>query len=51
MERIAVYAATRNMYKYLPMTIGSLLRSNPKTCVLVIAEDEWRDGLKAAAFC
>lgn len=46
MERIAVYAATRNMYKYLPMTIGSLLRSNPKTCVLVIAEDEYIDTLQ-----
>ena len=45
MEKIVVYATTRNMYKYLPMAIGSLLKYNPDVKVLVIAEDDYIDTI------
>lgn len=37
---LAVYAATKNLYWYLPTTIGSLLRHNPTWRVLVYCEDD-----------
>lgn len=45
MEKIVVYASTRNMYQYLPMAIGSLLRHNPDAYALVIAEDAYIDSI------
>lgn len=42
---LAVYAATRNLYWYLPTTIGSLLRHNPDWRVLVYCEDDAIDTL------
>lgn len=46
MEKVVVYGATRNMYKYLPMAIGSLLEYNPDASVLVIAEDDYIDTIQ-----
>lgn len=43
---LAVYAATKNLYWYLPTTIGSLLRHNPDWKVLVCCEDDEIDTLK-----
>lgn len=45
MEKVVVYAATRELYKYLPMAIGSLLEYNPDASVLVIAEDSYIDTI------
>lgn len=43
---LAVYASTRNLYQYLPMTIGSLLRHNPDWRVLIYCEDDEIESLK-----
>lgn len=45
-KKVVVYAATRKLYKYLPMAIGSLFRYNPDAFVLVIAEDSYIDTLE-----
>lgn len=46
MQKIIVYSATRNLYKYLPMAIGSVFEYNPDATVLVIAEDSYIDSLE-----
>ena len=43
---LAVYAATRNLYWYLPTTVGSLLKHNPSWRVIVFCEDDEIDILK-----
>jgi lipopolysaccharide biosynthesis glycosyltransferase len=43
---LAVYAATRNLYWYLPTTVGSLLKHNPNWRVIVFCEDDEIDSLK-----
>ena len=43
---LVVYAATRNLYQYLPMAVGSLLRHNPNWKVLIYCEDDSIDTLQ-----
>lgn len=43
---LAVYAATRNLYSYVPMAIGSLLEHNPTWKVIFYCEDDELDFIK-----